>query len=972
MELANARLGSFARKAGIALAAMTAAAAAAGVAMVRSGLDTIGAQADMAASLKTTVESLQVLTWAGELAGVSMGEIEQSTKKLTTRLSEAAAGSGSAVGALQRLNLTAAELQALPLDQRIVAIQDALNRFVPEAERAAVASDLFGDRAALAFLRIDAATLREAAQDVQDFGVAVSAADAAQIERTGDAIARLSLIWLGLTNRLTAAVAPALETVANALADMARGTGPVGGAITALFDNLGRLATYATTFAALMAGRWVAGLAAAALSVRGLATALVFLRGALIRTGIGALIVGAGEVVYQLSQLVARVGGVGEAFRLLGDLASEVWSRMGLALDAALARMAAGWEGLKAAGLSALEGTIAGVVSFGDRTAAVFQGAYDAAVAIWGRLPGAIGDFAFQAANGLISGIEAMLNGVVERINRFITALNGALDLLPDWAVGEGGVRIGTLDPLTLGRIDNPFAGSAEAAGAAAADAFSAALSRTYLEPPDLGLGAMAEDARARAEGYREAGDMLADAAGRPLASWQALRDAVTGAGTEAETALADAATSADALGLELDDTAAAAGSAARAGSGARCRGSRNRGRGAGRHGLARGHRRAGGPCREGARHRRRHRPGAGRGLHLGRERRGRLRQDRQARLPRHGQSMIADLAKLAARRFILGPIANALSGALGGAGGLFAERPACGRHRRSRRAGIAWSRRWPSPARRGMHAGGWAGLAPDEVPAILQRGERVLSRREARDYDPGAARRAERHGAHPRPRRRELPPVAHAGRRRHRPRRLARPPRPLRITHHGFPRGPVSGGDQPRRARRAGAAHAGGRARLRRRGAQRLLGELAPALRRQLRHPPRRRSCRGRRLLRGAQRPAARLPLPGLVGLPLRPAVADAVAARPADRDGRRRRPPRSSWSSATPPARRPGCAASRSRSRAACGWRSAASSRPPAGRSTRPPGSSPSALPRPPASRSPPASSSTCPSASTATRSR
>ena len=108
MELANARLGSFARKAGIALAAVTAAAVATGVAMVRSGLDVIGAQADMAASLRTTVESLQVLTWAGELAGVSMGEIEQATKKLTTRLSEAAAGSGSAVGALQRLNLTAA------------------------------------------------------------------------------------------------------------------------------------------------------------------------------------------------------------------------------------------------------------------------------------------------------------------------------------------------------------------------------------------------------------------------------------------------------------------------------------------------------------------------------------------------------------------------------------------------------------------------------------------------------------------------------------------------------------------------------------------------------------------------------------------------------------------------------------------------------------------------------------------------
>jgi len=64
---------------------MTAAAVAAGVAMVRSGVDVIGAQADMAASLTTTVESLQVLTWAGELAGALLGEIEGATKKLTSR-----------------------------------------------------------------------------------------------------------------------------------------------------------------------------------------------------------------------------------------------------------------------------------------------------------------------------------------------------------------------------------------------------------------------------------------------------------------------------------------------------------------------------------------------------------------------------------------------------------------------------------------------------------------------------------------------------------------------------------------------------------------------------------------------------------------------------------------------------------------------------------------------------------------------
>ena len=36
------------------------------------------------------------------------------------------------------------------------------------------------------------------------------------------------------------------------------------------------------------------------------------------------------------------------------------------------------------------------------------------------------------------------------------------------------------------------------------------------------------------------------------------------------------------------------------------------------------------------------------------------------------------------------------------------------------------------------MHNGGWAGLKSDEVPAILQRGERVLSRKETKGYGSG------------------------------------------------------------------------------------------------------------------------------------------------------------------------------------------------------------------------------------------
>ena len=736
MERANARLAAFSARVKIAAAVVIAAAAAAGIAMVRSGLETIDAQANLAQSLGTTTRSIQVLTFAGDLAGVSMEEIAAATKKLTLKLSDAAGGTGTAVDALQRLHLTATDLQALPLDERIAAIQDALARFVPPAERAAVASALFGDKAALAFSRIDSATLRQASQDITDFGVAVLDQDADQIRTAGDAIDRLGLVWLGLTNQLTVAVAPALETVANALADATRAGGAFQTSIRFLGDNIGRISSITLVFASLVAGRWVVALAAAALGVRGLATALVILRGALIRTGIGALIVGAGELVYQFSKLVEGAGGFGAALGLLKDLASEVWDRIGLGVDAAVASMNAGWSGITAAVADAMQGALVAVVGFGNSAAGVFKGAFDAVKAIWSALPSAIGDFAFQAANGLIGGVEAMLNGVVTRINTFINGLNAALAMLPDWATGEGGIQIGTIVPVTLGRVDNPFEGAATAAGAAAADAFKAAMGQTYLEAPDLDLGTMASDARDRAAAYTEASGMLADASTRPLASWQALQDAMTIAGTDGAAALDTATTAAD----DTTDALNSAGAAGTAAGGAAAAGAETTATGwaAVTAALADYSSKA-----------------RDIGADVGQTIVGAFQsaEDAVANFVKTGKlsfsdlvtSILADLAKLAARKFILGPIASALDGVLGslGGGGLFAPAAVAApvMHSGGMVGGFAPMRAVPLMAFAGaprMHSGGFAGLRPDEVPAILQKGERVLSRRETAGYGAG------------------------------------------------------------------------------------------------------------------------------------------------------------------------------------------------------------------------------------------
>ncbi len=423
MEAANARVATFYRRVQIAAAAAATAFAAGAAAMINSGLQVVDAQAKLAQSLGTTVASVQVLERAGELAGVAMSGIEQATKDLTRRLSQAAADTGPAVAALERLGLSASELLKLPLDERVGRINQAMLDFVPAAQRAAVAGQLFGEEGSIAISRIDTATLRQATADVRNFGVVVSEQDADQIERTNDAISRLGLIWRGLSNQLAVAAAPALEAVADALAEISQKSGLLGQAIRSLFDNMGRLAAIAAAFAGLIAGRWIAGMVAAVASVRGLATALVFLRGALIRTGIGALVVAAGELIFQFAQLVQATGGFSAALGLLGDVASEVWDRIGLLGGALGAQISATWSGIQASIADALQASLTSIVAFGNRAIGAFQGTFDAMVVIWSNLPRAIGDLTMQAANALISGLEAMLNGALASIKGCSRAL---------------------------------------------------------------------------------------------------------------------------------------------------------------------------------------------------------------------------------------------------------------------------------------------------------------------------------------------------------------------------------------------------------------------------------------------------------------------------------------------------------------------------------------------------------------------
>jgi hypothetical protein len=201
-----------------------AAAGAVGVAMValtKQSLAQVDAQAKLAQSMGTTVKSMQTLEQAGKLAGVAMSGVQQATGDLTRRLAQAASGAGPVADALDRLGLSAVALSNIPLDERVLKINEALNAMVPAAERAAVAGQLFGEEGSLAMARIDTATIRQAQVDIERFGVAVSEVAAQNIEDANDAVTRLGLVMTGLGNRLATQAAPAIEATANALIALA-------------------------------------------------------------------------------------------------------------------------------------------------------------------------------------------------------------------------------------------------------------------------------------------------------------------------------------------------------------------------------------------------------------------------------------------------------------------------------------------------------------------------------------------------------------------------------------------------------------------------------------------------------------------------------------------------------------------------------------------------------------------------------
>ena len=322
------------RKQFLAVAGVAAAMGAALSAAAIKGAQDIDRAAKAARRLDSSITGFRALELAADEAGVSLSGMTNDIQTMNRELASIGT-SGNGARALEALGLSIDDLEGKDADEKLAIIADQVKSLgLSAGETTAILRDLGVRNREMALLVLGGGdAIRAARGDIESYGLAISDVDASNIEKANDRIGRLGLISQYAGQQLALALVPAMGRLAEAMTESLREGGLLRAVIDGLADNIERLGTYLAVAVTGFGVRYVGALLLAKLATASLSGALVFLRGALIRTGIGALVVGAGELVFQFSKLVTAAGGFGNAMGLLKDVAIEVWERIGLGVD---------------------------------------------------------------------------------------------------------------------------------------------------------------------------------------------------------------------------------------------------------------------------------------------------------------------------------------------------------------------------------------------------------------------------------------------------------------------------------------------------------------------------------------------------------------------------------------------------------------------------------------------------------------
>ncbi|MEJ1470947.1 MAG: hypothetical protein RPU59_07770 [Candidatus Sedimenticola sp. (ex Thyasira tokunagai)] len=189
--------------------------AAAGAAAVKATQDTID-YADSLSKLQSRLgiapKAMSQLDYAASKSNVSFETLTTGVQRMTRRIAEAAAGTGTAKGALEELNLSAEHLNTLSPDEQFLAIAEALSHVKTRGDKVRLGMKLFDTEGVKLIQTMDggAQGIRLLMEEADQLGKTVSSDTAQQAAQFNDRLTELKASAEGLGRALAVDALPAL------------------------------------------------------------------------------------------------------------------------------------------------------------------------------------------------------------------------------------------------------------------------------------------------------------------------------------------------------------------------------------------------------------------------------------------------------------------------------------------------------------------------------------------------------------------------------------------------------------------------------------------------------------------------------------------------------------------------------------------------------------------------------------------
>jgi hypothetical protein len=184
--------------------------------LTKKAFETIDATAKLADSVGATVEGFTGMRFAAGIAGVGAEEVEKAYAKMERGIGQARQGLAGQVRAFDALGLSADQLAAKDPTAAMTDILDALGKLPSAADKAAVASDIFG-KSGLKLLPLaneGAEGIKALIAEADSLGLTFTRIDAAKIEQANDSVTRLKSLFQGAVQVFAIQVAPIVTELA--------------------------------------------------------------------------------------------------------------------------------------------------------------------------------------------------------------------------------------------------------------------------------------------------------------------------------------------------------------------------------------------------------------------------------------------------------------------------------------------------------------------------------------------------------------------------------------------------------------------------------------------------------------------------------------------------------------------------------------------------------------------------------------